>query len=384
MFTCDYHCADSNITLPRGDIVLRDYQISSAFSTSSSLSTSISTSSTFFSLSTITSTSSTPTSPHLTLIPDGNCIKNLSNHSLTNRPPKLAAIAAGIDVPFGLAGSSIISSSLSGGPSPGMPSQGREQQAASLQRKVGLGAKSLDRDLDDVHTWPYSRYLMRQCNGVGGWVQLKYRLCRCECECEMCRCKINDLMRKETGNSLLFYPPGPLTFLTFFTLLTPIRLPHPHDPFPLSGSHIRSVLFYYPRSVLRFLEIAGGLRACSRNCIGCASAGLQFHRRILALGLTERAVYILFNRMNILSCYRSCIKTGKTAPGGRPRDSSDPLPLRMIRGSKPHSKRRSSYSRFVLSDFTPMKALLLPPPPCAARVLMSVLFFCDSIQMKRT
>ena len=52
----------------------------------------------------------------------------------------------------------------------------------------------------------------------------------------------------------------------------------------------------------------------------------------------------------------------------------DLLPLRMIRGSKPHSKRRSSYSRFVLSNFM----------PCAARVLMSVLFFCDLIQIKRT
>ena len=29
--------------------------------------------------------------------------------------------------------------------------------------------------------------------------------------------------------------------------------------------------------------------------------------------------YIL---LSILSCYRSCIKTGKTAPGGRPRDNS--------------------------------------------------------------
>ena len=55
-----------------------------------------------------------------------------------------------------------------------MPSQGRGQQAASLQRKVGIGAKSLDRDLGDVHTWPHSHYLTRQCNGVGGWVQLKY------------------------------------------------------------------------------------------------------------------------------------------------------------------------------------------------------------------
>ena len=25
---------------------------------------------------------------------------------------------------------------------------------------------------------------MRQCDGVGGWVQLKYRLCGCRCQCE--------------------------------------------------------------------------------------------------------------------------------------------------------------------------------------------------------
>ena len=32
-----------------------------------------------------------------------------------------------------------------------MPSQGGEQQAASLQRKMGIGAKSQDRDLGDVN-----------------------------------------------------------------------------------------------------------------------------------------------------------------------------------------------------------------------------------------
>lgn len=47
-----------------------------------------------------------------------------------------------------------------------MPSQGREQQAASLQRKVGIGAKFLERDLSDVHNWPHSHYLTRQYNGV--------------------------------------------------------------------------------------------------------------------------------------------------------------------------------------------------------------------------
>ena len=55
-----------------------------------------------------------------------------------------------------------------------MPSQDRERQAASLQRKVGIGAKSLDRDLGDVHTWPHSHYLMRQCDGVERWVRLQY------------------------------------------------------------------------------------------------------------------------------------------------------------------------------------------------------------------
>ena len=63
-------------------------------------------------------------------------------------------------------------SSLSSvGPRPGMPLQGREQQGASLQKMVGIGAKSLDRDLGDVH---HSHYLMRQCDGIGGWVRLKY------------------------------------------------------------------------------------------------------------------------------------------------------------------------------------------------------------------
>ena len=37
-----------------------------------------------------------------------------------------------------------------------------------------LGAKSLDRDLGDVQTWPHSHYLMRQCDGLGGWMQAVY------------------------------------------------------------------------------------------------------------------------------------------------------------------------------------------------------------------
>ena len=71
-----------------------------------------------------------------------------------------------------------------------------EQRAARLQR-VGIGAKSLDRDLGDVHTWPHSHYLKRRYNGVDGWekVRLRYKLCRYGCE-------INDLMKEETGNSV--------------------------------------------------------------------------------------------------------------------------------------------------------------------------------------
>ena len=33
---------------------------------------------------------------------------------------------------------------------------------------VDIGAKSLDRDLGDIHIWPDSHFLMRHCNGVGG------------------------------------------------------------------------------------------------------------------------------------------------------------------------------------------------------------------------
>ena len=69
-----------------------------------------------------------------------------------------------------------------------MPSQGREQQAASLQKKVGIGAKSLDRDLGDVHTWPHSHYLMRQCDRVGGWVRLKYSCESVGAKCASTKC----------------------------------------------------------------------------------------------------------------------------------------------------------------------------------------------------
>ncbi len=38
------------------------------------------------------------------------------------------------------------------------------------RRSIGVGAESLDRD---VYTWSHSHYLMRQCNGVGGWGKVR-------------------------------------------------------------------------------------------------------------------------------------------------------------------------------------------------------------------
>ena len=76
---------------------------------------------------------------------------------------------------------SIISSLLSIEPRPGMSLQSQEQQAASLRKKVGIGAKSLDCDLGDVHTWPHSHYLMCPCNEVSGWVRLKYSCVDTKC-----------------------------------------------------------------------------------------------------------------------------------------------------------------------------------------------------------
>ena len=58
----------------------------------------------------------------------------------------------------------------------------RRRAESNGQRGCGIGAKFLDRDLGDVHTWPHSHYLMRLCNGGGGWVRLKYSLCTCECD----------------------------------------------------------------------------------------------------------------------------------------------------------------------------------------------------------
>lgn len=45
--------------------------------------------------------------------------------------------------------------------------------ADSLQKYVGIGAKSLDldSDLDSGYTWPQFHYLTLQYNGIGGLVR---------------------------------------------------------------------------------------------------------------------------------------------------------------------------------------------------------------------
>lgn len=107
LFTCNYQCSVSNLTVPQGDIVLRDYQLSSAFSASSSLSTFASTfSSPSISISTYSkssSLSSTSTSPPLDVIPNENCTNPPADHPSAEKPPSLAAVGAGVGVPLGLA-----------------------------------------------------------------------------------------------------------------------------------------------------------------------------------------------------------------------------------------------------------------------------------------
>ncbi len=55
-----------------------------------------------------------------------------------------------------------------------------EEATDSWATNVGIGAKSLGRDLGDLHTCSHSHYSVRQSNGVGGWgkVRLRYKPCR--------------------------------------------------------------------------------------------------------------------------------------------------------------------------------------------------------------
>lgn len=49
-----------------------------------------------------------------------------------------------------------------------------------------------------------SPYLMRECDGVGGWMRAKIRAVQVQVQVQVVivhtyRCKINDLMKEETG-----------------------------------------------------------------------------------------------------------------------------------------------------------------------------------------
>ena len=103
----------------------------------------------------------------------------------------------------------------------------------------------------------------------------------CRYRCEICGRKINDLMKEETGTSILFYPP------------TPLGSPDPFALWPLPGSHIRSFLSSYPallrpplpQNCLGASRYCRLLRTlfCFQSFVGCTSAAeLQSHRRILA------------------------------------------------------------------------------------------------------
>ena len=133
-----------------------------------------------------------------------------------------------------------------------MPLQGREEQTA----------KSLDCNLGNVHTCPHFHYLIRQCDGVDGWVRQKYRRRRC-------RSKINNLMKKEPGNSIFFVlysllgSPDPFS-LGSSALLTLMRLPHPLGLFLLPCSSQTSAS---RKSPWCFSEIAGYLVPSSASGI---------------------------------------------------------------------------------------------------------------------
>ena len=75
-----------------------------------------------------------------------------------------------------------------------------------------------------------------------------------------------------------------------FSHLTPIRLPHPLGRFLLSWSAQTSAS---PKLLCCFSVVddcLGPPFLLHLLCIRCWAAELQFHRRILALGLTERLI----------------------------------------------------------------------------------------------
>ncbi len=82
-----------------------------------------------------------------------------------------------------------------------------------------------------VYTWHHTHYLMRQCDGVGGWgkERLKYRLCKVQVQNQ----------RSDEGRDWHLHPPWPSGSPNPFSPLPPLL------SWPLSGSNIRSVLSSY-------------------------------------------------------------------------------------------------------------------------------------------
>ena len=116
---------------------------------------------------------------------------------------------------------------------------------------------------------------------VGVKSAAKYRLCRCRC-----RCKINNLMRERVAPPYSFILHGlPASLAPFLSF----------DPYPA----LASAPSFSPTllcSNFRLPDIAGCLRPFSAYPTA-SPAELQSHRRILALGLTER--YIGENFFNL-------------------------------------------------------------------------------------
>ena len=86
-----------------------------------------------------------------------------------------------------------------------------------------------------TYIWPHSQYLMRQCDRAGGWGEksaAKVQACavyRCRY-----RCKINDLMREETGTSILFILHRPSGSPDPFLSSGPYPAPTSARSFPLA------------------------------------------------------------------------------------------------------------------------------------------------------
>lgn len=81
-----------------------------------------------------------------------------------------------------------------------------------------------------TYTWPYFYYLMWHYDEVGGWMRLRYCYEVVNIKytgTKLCKCKINDLRKYETGAWILFNSPWPQLLCSSdpLTLLTHIVEP---------------------------------------------------------------------------------------------------------------------------------------------------------------